>query len=47
MKKILNNIVNFILVATLTWIILSYVDTISHNLTDHVYQTWNLFRMLL
>lgn len=46
MKKILNNIVNFILVGILTWIILSYVDTVSHNLTDRVYQTWNLFNML-
>lgn len=46
MKKMLSNIVNLILVGTLTWIILSYFDTVNHNLTDHVYQTWNLFNML-
>lgn len=41
----LGNILTGVSVAWLVWVLASYIDTITHNLTTYQYQWWNCFEL--
>lgn len=44
-KKIENMAIIICMVA-IVWLLMSWIDCISHNLTDRQYQAWNLLMIL-
>lgn len=35
-----------ICVCIYAWLVCSYVDTMAHHMTDHLYAGWNLFEIM-
>ena len=44
--KHLKNILFVVSILVLVWFVASWVDVLNHNLSDCVYQPWNLFALL-
>ena len=47
MKKIVTNIFTCLLIAIFTWITISFIDVIGHNMTDYNYADWNIFEIII
>ena len=47
MKKIVTNIFTCMLIIIFTWIAISFIDVIGHNLTDYNYASWNIFEIMI
>ena len=45
-KKFLSNLFTAVSVAVIVWVLASYIDVITHNLTTCVYAKWNIFPMI-
>lgn len=45
-KRIIRRTLYTIACVTLVWLIASYANTVSHNMTDQMYATWNFFHMI-
>ena len=46
-SRILWCMVYIIGIPIILWVVASWVDVIMHNASDHVYQSWNYFSILL
>lgn len=48
MKKIITNIFLFLSVILILWVVVSYIEVISKNLSENPeYSFWNIFQLLV
>ena len=44
-RRILKGIAMGISLVGIAWLVASYINVMNHNMTDHVYASWNFFNL--
>ena len=46
MGKKISNLITLASALALAWVLISYIDVVSHNMSDQAYAWWNFFTIV-